>query len=123
MNGISYLLDTCFLLEFYKQKPDVLSIITQQQIRVDECAISRINRIEVLGYAGLTTTDEKGLTQLLANFTCLPLNDAVEESTIVLRKQHSIKLPDAIILATANVYNLQLLTLDKKLQNKMANFS
>lgn len=118
MSGTKYLLDTCFLLGLYKRNSDILDKIARYSISLEQCMISRINRIEVLGYTKLSQNDEQGLTQLLANFTCLPICDAVEQETIAIRKQHRIKLPDAIILATANVHHLNLLTLDKRLQNK-----
>ena len=38
------------------------------------------------------------------------LNDRVVDKTIEIRKLHRIKLPDAVIAATALVYNLTLLT-------------
>ncbi len=120
MNGIRYLFDTCFLIELYRRNHRILAIIAENQIGVDECAISRINRIEVLGYTGLSEQDEKELTNLLGNFYCFPIDDAVEKETISLRKKHKIKLPDAMILATANVHDLQLLTLDKGLLNKFS---
>lgn len=46
---------------------------------------------------------------------CFPLNEAVEKRVILIRQQHKIKLPDAIIAATALVNGAKLVTLDKKL--------
>lgn len=40
----------------------------------------------------------------------LPLSDVVAQKTIELRKNHKIKLPDAIIAATVLAYNLTLIT-------------
>ncbi|QNH57517.1 PIN domain-containing protein, partial [Limnospira indica] len=36
------------------------------------------------------------------------------------RRNHNVKLPDAIIAATAKVYGLRLLTLDRQLQAKFS---
>jgi len=51
--------------------------------------------------------------------THLTINRAIEDKTINLKQQHRIKLPDAIILATALSHQIELLTLDKKLANKL----
>ena len=45
----------------------------------------------------------------------LALNEAIEESVIAIRQVRRMKLPDAIILATALVNRLKLVTLDKAL--------
>lgn len=74
-----------------------------------------ITRIELLGYSDINNEDEAFLQTILDAIASLPLSNAVEQETIALRKQHKIKLPDAIILATAHVHKLQLLTLDKRL--------
>ena len=72
-------------------------------------AISVVTRIEVL--AGCP--DEHALVvaeRLLSKFAVLGLSPAVEEATIELRRATRLKLPDAIILATARVHGLTLST-------------
>ncbi|WP_066803589.1 PIN domain-containing protein [Moraxella oblonga] len=46
----------------------------------------------------------------------LPITDDILECTIALRRAYKIKLPDALILATAKTHQLTLLTLDEKLE-------
>lgn len=46
----------------------------------------------------------------------MPISLAVEDEAIRLRGTHNIKLPDAIIAATALVLRAELLTHDKALQ-------
>ncbi len=116
MNGIKYLLDTCFILGFYNRSDEAIKIIETHKIKYEQCAVSTINRIEVLGFSELDQEDEINLQDILANFTCLNISTEIEQETIRLRKLHKIKLPDAIILATANIYQLELITFDKKLQ-------
>ena len=50
------------------------------------------------------------LIEFIAAHTELPLDEPVIQQTILLRQQHRIKLPDAIIAATALAHNLPLLT-------------
>lgn len=40
----------------------------------------------------------------------LPLDEAVTQQTILLRQQHRVKLPDAIIAATVRAHGLAFLT-------------
>lgn len=122
MNGKpAYLLDTCFILGFYNKSAIALQMLAEHKVRLSECAISVINRIEILGYTELTLSDETNLRKILESFICLPLSVEVEMMTISLRKKHKIKLPDSIILATAEVHGLKLLTLDQKLNNYSQN--
>jgi len=51
----------------------------------------------------------------LSGLVKLALNEAIEESVIAIRQVRRMKLPDAIILATALVNRLKLVTLDKAL--------
>lgn len=67
------------------------------------------------GFAGILE-DERGLIEdRLSGLVKLALNEAIEESVIAIRQVRRMKLPDAIILATALVNRLKLVTLDKAL--------
>jgi len=71
--------------------------------------------MELLGFAGILE-DERGLIEdRLSGLVKLALNEAIEESVIAIRQVRRMKLPDAIILATALVNRLKLVTLDKAL--------
>jgi predicted nucleic acid-binding protein len=50
--------------------------------------------------------------------THLSLTPMIEDLTIQIRRQHRLKLPDAIIAASAKAHSLALLTLDKELAAK-----
>lgn len=121
MNGIKYLLDTCFIIELYNGHQEVIKIIEQNNIDLTLCAISPINRMEVLGFGNLADNDTQNLEKLLDHLTNLPLNRTIENTVINLKKRHKIKLPDAIVLATALTHKLELLSLDTGLINKYQN--
>ncbi len=116
MNGIKYLLDSCFIIRWHEQRNEVFEIIQHLDLRYEQCAYSVISYAELFSWQHLTKIDEQGLRYLLTDVRKLPLNDEVIEVTIQIRKHHKIKLPDALILATAKTYGLQLITLDEKLQ-------
>jgi predicted nucleic acid-binding protein len=51
---------------------------------------------------------------LLARFVVLPLDDAAANHAVLIRRERRLKLPDAIILATAVSRNMTLVTRDEK---------
>ncbi len=62
-------------------------------------AISIITWMEVM--AGATTEHEAATRSFLATFISLPITPAIAERAILVRKSNRLKLPDAIIFATA----------------------
>ncbi len=71
--------------------------------------VSVVTKIEVLGF---NTPDEhyQVLTNFINESTVLDLTNNVIEASIVIRKKLKTKLPDAIIAATALVYDLVLIS-------------
>jgi hypothetical protein len=117
MNGIDYLLDTNIIIGLLKGNGPAVSLT--QGIHLSACAYSAITRIELLGFIGITAHEERTVKALLDRMTYLSLSPAIEELTILFRRQHRTKLPDSIIAATAQAHGLELLTLDKALQAKL----
>lgn len=115
MNGIKYLLDTNIIIGFYQHNPVILKLLESKQIKSHECAYSSITRMELLSYPAITVKEAQAIASLLARMTYLPITPDIEDKTIEIRRNQQIKLPDSIIAATAQHYQLELLTLDKKL--------
>lgn len=79
----------------------------------DEHFISTVTWIEVLaGYRD--ETYDAGAREVLANIPELRIDRAVAEESVSIRRTTRLKLPDAIILATARVHGLQLVTRNTK---------
>jgi len=115
MNGIKYLLDTNFFLGLMKTTPEVLAIVTRRDLLVSSCAYSAVTRMELLGYPNITNEEERLIADKLSKFTYLPITSEVEDLAIVLRRTRKVKLPDAVIAATAIHHGLELLSLDQAL--------
>ena len=82
---------------------------TQEIKRSPDAAISIITWIEVM--TGAASRDEEALLRtFLANFQCLAVTSAVAERAAENRRVRRIKLPDAIILATAETAKRVLVT-------------
>lgn len=79
--------------------------------------VSIITEIELLSYPNLSQTEEQQVRNFLAQLLIVGIDDSIKDMAIALRKQHRLKLPDAIIAATAQSLDALLLTSDLKLSN------
>ena len=79
--------------------------------------VSIITEMELLSYPNLSQTEEQQVQNFLAQLLIVGIDDLIKDMAIVLRKQHRLKLPDAIIAATAQSLDALLLTSDLKLSN------
>jgi predicted nucleic acid-binding protein len=80
--------------------------------RFEDKAISVVSWIEVM--VGTTPATQKGTRAFLAGFALLPIDQRVAERAIALRQDKRIKLPDAIIWATARTSDRLLVTRNTK---------
>jgi predicted nucleic acid-binding protein len=81
----------------------------EEMKRYDKVVVSRIVWIEFL--AGARTAEvEARRRSLLDDFELLEVDEAVSQETILIRQRTRLKLPDAIILATARVHGLLFVT-------------
>jgi hypothetical protein len=63
----------------------------------------------------LTFEEEKIIHKLLNSSSIINIDDSIKEKAIDLRKKYLIKLPDAIICATAMSKKMKLVSDDEKL--------
>jgi predicted nucleic acid-binding protein len=105
-----YLLDTNTVINYLDNSIPASAILFLNKIVDDACNISIITKIETLGY-NFKYNEEKNMMEYFISASIIyELNETVVNATIAIRKAHKIKLPDAIIAATALVYNLSLIT-------------
>jgi predicted nucleic acid-binding protein len=71
--------------------------------------------MELLSYPVLNAVDEAAIRDFLSDVTIVDLNREIKASAVALRRAHRLKLPDAIIAATAQYVRAVLLTNDLKL--------
>jgi hypothetical protein len=117
MSGVKYLLDTNFILGMLKSTPEVLTVVGSTGVMARQCAFSAVTRMELLGYPGITPDEDALIRQRLSQFAYLAITTAVEDKAIELRRSRRVKLPDALIAATALCHGLELLTMDAGLQS------
>jgi predicted nucleic acid-binding protein len=71
--------------------------------------------MELLSLADLTSDVEIKIRDFLGNLIIVPITETIEEKAIFLRKNHRLKLPDAVIASTALIHDLILITADRKI--------
>ena len=104
-----YLADSNTIIDYVANKMPDKALPVLDGYFNDNLVISIISKIEVLGFNG-DVSELKRLTDFIGLATIFFVDDAIANKTIELRKTHKIKTPDAIIAATALVYNLTLIT-------------
>lgn len=73
--------------------------------------------MELLGFVGIKADEKLIIEGLLGDCTIIDINSEIKKGVIELRKSHKIKIPDAIIAATALSLNIPFMTSDKQLKN------
>ena len=86
-----------------------------EQLPPAETVVSFITEIELLSYPGLSREGEEQIRDFLKHVAVLDLNDGIKNVAIELRRKYKLKLPDAIICATAIVLDAELVSNDEKL--------
>ena len=110
MSGNKLLLDTNILI--YLSKKEIK--LTDFARKDDALYISVISLMEAKGYPFSNKQEETIIDNLCENLLKVQLTDQVIEAVIALRRKHKIKLPDAIILASAIENKLKLITRNSK---------
>ncbi len=108
MSGINYLFDTNAVLYFLNQPKKL-------QDGSSDVFVSFVNELELLSYSKLSSNEETAIKHFLNLIDIINIDQEIKSVTVTLRQKYSLKLPDAIICATAMVHRLTLVTNDLKL--------
>jgi predicted nucleic acid-binding protein len=108
MSGSNLFVDTNILLLLLNGNHTIAESISEQHI-----FISFITELELLGHKGITTSEQKVIKRLLNECVVIDINENIKKEVVKIRQQKKIKLPDAIIAATAIYLDLPLLSADK----------
>lgn len=112
MNG-RFLFDTNAIIYYLQGRPEWVALIDGTAMTARYASV--ITRLELLAFSGLTQSDEDSIHRFLADLVVLPLDDVVERSAVKLRREVRLKLPDAIVVATAQSVDATLITGDERL--------
>ncbi|QKJ31746.1 PIN domain-containing protein [Mucilaginibacter mali] len=112
MSGNDILIDTNILLYFLNGDKDVKKFFIDYNP-----IISFITELEVLSSPELTDDDKANIGHLLNGLTILTYNDKHKQAVLNIRAAKRLKLPDAIIAATAITAGIPLVTADESFKN------
>jgi predicted nucleic acid-binding protein len=110
MNGIDFLADTNFMIHLNQGNKLVEPFLSYS------FSVSFVTEIELLSAFNISKDKRKQLKELLDDCLVLDMNHNIKKKCIEIRNQYKFKIPDAIIAATALVYDLPLITSDKEFE-------
>lgn len=106
MNGIDFLADTNFLI-FTSQGNPIVETFLDYNI-----GISFITEMELLGVFSISKIQKTNMQNIIDECFVIDMNSDIKKSAIQLKQKYRVKLPDAIIAATAIHYNIPFITAD-----------
>ncbi len=114
MNGDRYLLDTNAVVALLQGNSQLLQILQN----TDWIGISVISQIEFLAFSGLSELDHQLFQEFIQRVEVVGLlakDTLLINNIIKIRQQYRLKLPDAVITATAIQNTASLVTADQEL--------
>jgi predicted nucleic acid-binding protein len=113
MNKDAWSLDSSILISHLNKKLDIDAFFAA----LPDCKkfISIVAFIEALSKPGMTDEEDVDTRKFLSQFTIVDITDEIRETAISLRRSFNFKLPDAIIAATALVFDATLISNDDDL--------
>ena len=107
--GERYLIDTSAVIKYLNKTLPIDAILFIDKIVDEESIISVISRIELLSWDPKDPEDLSIYVDFVRFSNVFDLTELIIVKTIKIRKEKRLKIPDAIIAATAIVNNLTLI--------------
>jgi len=120
--GTRYLIDTCAVIKFLQVSFPEKGLLLLDSILDNECQISFITQIELLAWKNQQESSLLVYKQFIKGSKILYINEIIINQAIEIRKKTNVKLPDAIIAATALCYNFTLISDNDKDFTKITDF-
>jgi len=83
-----------------------------EPLPVGNYGVSVITEMELLSWPSLTSEEERKVREFLGQVVICELTPSIRARAVQLRKEQRLKLPDAIICATAMEFGFELWTND-----------
>lgn len=110
MSGIDFVADTNILLYILEGHSGVKALLGYS------LAVSVVSEIELLGRHQITKQEVETISSLLSDCFLVDFTQSIKNRAIQIRQRQKIKLPDALIAATAMELHIPLVTGDKRLE-------
>ena len=110
MSGNNVVLDTNIVLYILGNKYDPSNLPSGIY------SISFVTEIELLSYPLLEKYEERKIKDFLSHIDIIDISEEIKTKTIYFRKKYKLKIPDALICATAYCEKALLISKDKELK-------
>ena len=110
--GVKLLLDTNSIIALLSANMQLIKLIEN----ADELYISIVNELEFKSFSNISKQDLALFDEFASGINIIDLlatNEGLKSKIIEMRNQYRLKLPDAIIAASAIVNDIVLITADK----------
>jgi len=107
MNGINFLADTNFIIHLNEGNPLVEPFLDYA------FGVSFVTEIELLGSFSISKIKKSQFNDILDDCTIIEMNAQIKQTCIKIRQKYKMKIPDAIIAATAIINKIPLITSDR----------
>ena len=121
MNGNGYLLDTNAIVQLLKGNKELIAVLGA----ADFIATSIVAEMEYLSFSGLTDADValyQAFRERIQVYDVPSADTVFTQLVVKARKEHGLKLPDAIIAGTAIAKGLIILTADDHFKKPKASW-
>jgi predicted nucleic acid-binding protein len=108
--GQKYLIDTCAVIKYLEEVFPLAALTYMDTIIDEDCKVSFITKIELLVWNPQNPNDINIRKAFIAGSEIHFIDDEIIDKATLIRKKTNIKLPDAVIAATAIVNNFILLS-------------
>ena len=112
MNGNKILLDTNAFIYFFEGRSKITNLV----VNTPEIYFSAISEIELLSATHLTQSEIEAIKVFLALCHRVELTSEVINQTVTIRRQYHLKIPDAIVAASALHLGAPLVSADTDFQ-------
>jgi predicted nucleic acid-binding protein len=107
MSGIRVLCDTNTLIHLLGNKIEIVDFLTGKQV-----SISVITELELYGKQNLSPAEASIIDMLIENCFVIDILQPIKQIVKKIKQKYRIKLPDAIVAATAVYLDIPLVSFD-----------
>ncbi len=104
-----FLIDTSAVIKYLNETLSPGGLAFMDKVVDAECTISFITQIELQVWSPTNQDDLMIYQMFVSSSAIIGINDEIIQETILIRKSHKLKLPDALIAATAIVNDITLI--------------
>ncbi len=112
--GKKFLVDTNIVVYYLDRKIEAVYSNKIETFLLSEVNISIISSIELFSYSKITPDQINSYKTFLSTISLINISEEIAHKAAELRRNNRIKLPDAIIAATALIHDLELVTRNDK---------